>query len=327
MPKIWYNQYMRLLLKRGKVLILLIFLAFFAYKAYAFFSEEEKVLEYARINKNITVDDNGFRFAVNTDTDTVENFLSKNRIKISEHDRVWPEKETRLLPGASIMIKRAVPITITADGKEIENHTLAKNIAGVLAENGVALGRLDKVEPEKLSPPRKDLKIVVTRINVEEITEEEDIDFKTIAKEDKDLGWREKKIKTPGEKGVREIVYKVTYRNGKEISRVALSKKVTKDPVAQVETQGTYMKLKKAAKGQATWYAYRGGMFAASTTIPKGGFAKVTSTTSGKSIIVQINDYGPQGKGRIIDLDKVAFQKLASLGAGVIGVKVEEILN
>jgi rare lipoprotein A len=70
-----------------------------------------------------------------------------------------------------------------------------------------------------------------------------------------------------------------------------------------------------------------GGLFAASTTIPKGSFAKVTNLANNKSIVVQINDYGPQGKGRIIDLDKVAFQKIASIGAGVVGVKVEEVLN
>ncbi len=37
------------------------------------------------------------------------------------------------------------------------------------------------------------------------------------------------------------------------------------------------------------------------------------------------NDRGPFVQGRIIDLDKVAFEKIASLGAGVITVKVEEI--
>jgi rare lipoprotein A len=108
---------------------------------------------------------------------------------------------------------------------------------------------------------------------------------------------------------------------------VVLARQKTKDPVTQIETQGTYMQLGKANKGQGTWYAYQGGMFAASTTIAKGSYAKVTNTATGKSIVVQINDYGPQGKGRIIDLDKVAFQKLASIGAGVIGVKVEEVLN
>jgi rare lipoprotein A len=42
---------------------------------------------------------------------------------------------------------------------------------------------------------------------------------------------------------------------------------------------------------------------------------------------VQINDRGPFGNGRIIDLDKIAFEKIASLGAGVANVKVEVVLN
>jgi rare lipoprotein A (peptidoglycan hydrolase) len=42
---------------------------------------------------------------------------------------------------------------------------------------------------------------------------------------------------------------------------------------------------------------------------------------------VQVNDSGPYGKGRIIDLNKKAFQKIADIGTGVINVKVEEILN
>ena len=112
-----------------------------------------------------------------------------------------------------------------------------------------------------------------------------------------------------------------------EVSRVILEKSITKESIPQIETHGTYMKLGGAAKGQGTWYSYMGGLFAASTTIPKGSYAKVTNTANGKSVVVQINDYGPQGKGRVIDLDKVAFTKIASLGAGVIGVKVEQILN
>jgi rare lipoprotein A len=58
-----------------------------------------------------------------------------------------------------------------------------------------------------------------------------------------------------------------------------------------------------------------------------GSYARVTNKANGKSVIVQINDRGPFGENRIIDLDKVAFAKIASLGAGVIDVKVEEVMN
>ncbi|MDD5464371.1 MAG: septal ring lytic transglycosylase RlpA family protein, partial [Candidatus Moranbacteria bacterium] len=39
------------------------------------------------------------------------------------------------------------------------------------------------------------------------------------------------------------------------------------------------------------------------------------------------NDRGPFGNGRIIDLDKVAFAEIASVGAGVVNVKMEVITN
>ena len=54
---------------------------------------------------------------------------------------------------------------------------------------------------------------------------------------------------------------------------------------------------------------------------------KVTNRANGKSVIVKINDRGPFGAGRIIDLDKVAFAKIADLGSGVVDVKMEEIVN
>lgn len=60
-----------------------------------------------------------------------------------------------------------------------------------------------------------------------------------------------------------------------------------------------------------------------------GAMFKVTNLENGKSVIVRLNDFGPNkklhNKGRVIDLSKGAFQKIASLNKGVIKVKVEEI--
>jgi rare lipoprotein A len=68
-------------------------------------------------------------------------------------------------------------------------------------------------------------------------------------------------------------------------------------------------------------------MSAANPWLPIGSYVKVTNEANGKSVIVRINDRGPFVPGRIVDLDKVAFQKIASLGAGVISVKMEEVAN
>ena len=68
-------------------------------------------------------------------------------------------------------------------------------------------------------------------------------------------------------------------------------------------------------------------MTCASLDFVFGKYLRVTNRGNGKSVIVQVNDSGPYGKGRIIDLNKKAFQKIGDIGAGVINVKVEEILN
>lgn len=289
--------------------------------------DENRELSFDGNEKNITLNDNGSIFFVSTNSNTLEDFLKENNIILNEHDETIPEIDSPIYSGINIEIRRAQKIRIEVDGKTIENWTLQKNIENALNENGVILGRLDKVKPNIISPPREKEKIIVTRINVEEKIIPEDINFKTIAKTDSKLGWREKKVEQKGEKGIKKIKYKITYKDGKEISRVALEKNITKDPVSEIIVQGTYVKLGKGSTGQGTWYAYQGGLFAASPWLPMGSYAKVTNRDNGKSVIVEINDRGPTGPGRIVDLDKVAFQKIASLGAGVISVKVEEVLN
>ncbi|EKE11533.1 MAG: Rare lipoprotein A [uncultured bacterium] len=306
-------------------------LALFFIGQYLFFKKplflSKRTLDFSSASKKIVLLDNEAVFYVSTRAQNVESFLQEQKIKVENHDEIFPEKNTALYSGMHIRINHSIPFEIKVDGKTIKNQSSTKTVSGILEENGVVLGRLDIVSKPLYSRFAFEDKIVVTRINVEEKIVEEDINYKTITKEDRKLGWREEKTEQAGKKGIREIKYKITYKDNKEISRVILEKNITKEPINAILVKGTYMKLGGAKKGQGTWYSFKGGLFAASTTIPRGGFAKVTNTANGKSVIVEINDYGPQGKGRIIDLDKVAFTKIASLGAGVIGVKVEQVLN
>lgn len=80
--------------------------------------------------------------------------------------------------------------------------------------------------------------------------------------------------------------------------------------------------------GQVSWYAYKNGNFAASPDFPKGSKLRVYNIANNKFVDVEINDYGPDRNlhpGRVIDLDKKAFAKIASLRDGVINVKVEPL--
>lgn len=307
-------------------LFLIIITILFGRKAFIYFKKNNRELTF-NSQKTILLNDNGLVFKINSEAENVSDFLKENKIILSEEDRVLPDKNEKLFPKNTIQIQRAKKIQLFVDKKELNIYSAEKNVFGALLENNIKLSRLDKTEPALNFPLQDDLIITVTRINIEEIEEKEEIDFKIIAKNDPKMGWQEKKIEQKGKKGIKKIIYEITYKDTKEISRKIISQEIISEPIDQIETQGTYVKTGKTHKGQSSWYAWKGGLFAANPWLPMGSYVKVTNTANGKSVIVKINDRGPFVPGRIIDLDKVAFAKIASIGAGVIDVKMEEILN
>ena len=64
---------------------------------------------------------------------------------------------------------------------------------------------------------------------------------------------------------------------------------------------------------------------------PFNTYLKVTNINNNKSIIVKVNDRGPNKRlykeGRIIDLSKRAFQSIADLRSGLIKVKIEQSIT
>lgn len=79
-------------------------------------------------------------------------------------------------------------------------------------------------------------------------------------------------------------------------------------------------------EGVASWYKYKGCNCAASPDYPKGTKLKVTNLKNGKTVVVKVNDWGPDRSvhpNRVIDLDLVAFKQIAAKSAGLCQVKVE----
>ncbi len=295
---------------------------------FLFRDKKSAEISFENKNKNIIIVDDGMRQETkNVSEDFVKDFINGKKIAIKENDYVFPPVDSKIYDNSVIIIKRNKKVFVSVDGKKIEGNTLGNSVAAALYDIDIELGEDDFSIPSVESSIKDKTKIEVVRVDIKEETVKKDVDFEKKTTEDDKLSWRTKKVSQKGAKGVDEYKYKVISHNGKEISRKLLSKERTKDPVPEISVQGTYMKLGKANSGQGTWYAYKGGLFAASLAIPRGGYAKVTNKDNGKTVVVQINDSGPYGKGRIIDLDKVAFEKIADLGAGVVNVKVEQVLN
>ncbi|RQD76712.1 MAG: LysM peptidoglycan-binding domain-containing protein [Candidatus Syntrophonatronum acetioxidans] len=83
---------------------------------------------------------------------------------------------------------------------------------------------------------REDLINVVV---VEEVTREEKIAFDTEYSYDSSMWNTEKEEVTTGEHGLKEVTYKVTYKNGEEVEEEVVNEKVVKEPVTREIVKGT----------------------------------------------------------------------------------------
>ncbi|EKE16021.1 MAG: hypothetical protein ACD_11C00054G0011 [uncultured bacterium] len=318
--------------------IAILFLLFYL-GASAFWKDESEKNFSNEENKKIVFNYDGNRYILETKARTVEEFFSEKNISVGENDNFYPSKAENIFSNSEIFLQKARKIEVLESGEKKEIYTLQKTIGEAVREKKeLNVSDDDIIKPDQFLLAEEGMKISITHVEVREEKENEPIAYKTISNENDDLGWREKKVTQKGEKGTSEVIYKVVYYDGKEISRKIINKKTVKEPTDETVTQGTYIKLGKTDHtGLGTWYAQPTylekkypsitGYYAANPWLPMGSYAKVTNKENGKSIIVRINDRGPFGPNRIIDLGKNAFSAIASLGAGIINVKVEEVKN
>lgn len=65
------------------------------------------------------------------------------------------------------------------------------------------------------------------------------------------------------------------------------------------------------------------GFTAAHRSLPFGTMVRVTNIRNGRSVIVRINDRGPHGGGRIIDVSRAAARELDMISSGTAKVRVD----
>jgi len=302
---------------------------FFFYFIYSTYFRENSTKKWnENVNKNITLTDGGFDFSfTNVSEKTVGEFLDARKLSLREGDSIFPNEELMLFSGTTIILTRAHTMTVVIDRGEQILHTQALTVGQALEESDLHLDTDDIVKPGRDTFAESGIKVIVTRVQITEESVEKPIAFDKKVNEDDKLSWRKNTVTQKGENGIQKLTYRVSKYDGKEVNRKLLNTETIKEPTTQISTQGTYVKLGTGHTGGASWYAWTGTMAAANPWLPMGSYVKVTNTENGKSVIVKINDRGPFVGGRIIDLDKVAFAKIASIGAGVINVKMEEITN
>jgi len=149
----------------------------------------------------------GYELTVLTNKTNVADILSENNIVIEENERVTPDLDKEITNDKTIVIR----------DKSIQEIQVAK-----ISESGLET-TLDEIL-DSYSP-------IIEKI----VTQEEEIPFETITKDVSNSGENTRnKVIRQGENGVKQVTYKIKYKNEQEIERTILSETVIKEPVDKI---------------------------------------------------------------------------------------------
>jgi uncharacterized protein YabE (DUF348 family) len=250
---------------------------------------------------------------------TVGDVLAEINLRAGRLSYVRPSPASTVEDGEVIVYRAAIAVTVVADGKTLQVITNAPDVAYLLDSLGIVLRGRDAVSP----PPGKRLSpqafVRVVRVRVRDISVEEEIPFATEVRYSADMYEGEEVIHRAGVPGLVRRVFRIRTEDGTEVARTMLSTKVLREPTSQIVVRGT--RPRNVQDGVATWY-HRNGMVAAHRTLPFGTRVTVMNLANGKQVTVVINDRGPYGPGRIIDLSDDAFSVIAPLSQGTSRVRI-----
>lgn len=170
---------------------------------------------------------------------TVADALAEAKVKLDENDACNYSLDEPLFDKMKLRITRAVNITVTADSLTRSYEVPTQRVQAALERCGVKLGEDDRLNVRRTDMVKDGMAIRIQRVRVEEETVEEELKYSTRYEYSNDLFAGQEEIKTPGETGLKETVYRVTYVEGEEESREVISQAVTKEPVEEVVRTGT----------------------------------------------------------------------------------------
>src|SRR5690625_850758 len=130
--------------------------------------------------------------------ETVEQFLEKENIDISEHDELSHELSDEIVEDIHIQVTKAFPLTII-DGKEKMNvWTTGGTVRELLEKHDINIKKRDKIKPQLDEQLFEGRNVTIVRVTYKEEDVEETIAYQTEKVEDSKLEKGKEEVVTEG---------------------------------------------------------------------------------------------------------------------------------
>ena len=286
------------------------------------------------MRKTVTLSIDGKEETFVTYKGTVNDVLLSKGVEIGSKDKIKPSLETRVSENDIIKLKTPVEVQITVDGQNFKLQTAEETIGDMivaeeetLKEKGVNFEEnIDEVTPDLDTIITNDLDIEIVDVETKEIVTTEPIKFDTVIENDANLDISVQKVKSDGIDGEKQIAYKVTYKNGVEVSRNIKSTKTILEPKNEVIIKGTNQVYASRGAGNIVYKkkiscfatAYTGGGITATGSTPVRNYGGLSSIAVDPSVIPLGSKVYVEGYGYAIASDT---------GGAINGNRVDLYLN
>lgn len=224
-------------------------------------------------------------------------------------------------------------VTLIVNGEEKQISTFKYDVQDLLVSEGIKYDKNDIVTKDLDEKLNDGMEIEIINVTEEIIKESKSVPFEVSVLEDEDLLKGQTKIEEEGKAGENQLVYKVTYHNGKPVKKTFVEEVVFEKPINKVVKKGTKVEEVKVAssRGESSRNIY-------SNTNSKGRHMSVVATaytgdsltSTGKkprwgtiSVDPKVIPYGT--KVYIPQFDKIFIAE--DCGGAIKGNKIDIFMN
>ncbi len=177
--------------------------------------------------------------ALRTAAVSVAGALAEAGVVAGPYDTIDPAPDAALASGMVIRLERAAPYRVIVDGKTRDVGSGYDRVADILADAGVALVGLDRVQPAEDTTVRPGDTIQVIRVTETFESVDESIAYDTVYQADETMPLDTQAVASTGSPGVLRRQTRVVWEDGVEVARQPAGEWVAASPVNDVINYGT----------------------------------------------------------------------------------------
>lgn len=248
--------------------------------------------------------------------------LAEAGVQVNPLDKVTPAAEVGVKDGMLVVVERAFPVYLIADGSVNTVYTTRTSVKDVIELASLSLEEKDKVNPSLDTMVEPGCEVQVIRVTEETINEQFSIPAASERQADHSLFIGEQRVVHEGSPGEGERQIQITYEDGREVARKTILEKVLQPPVSRVIAYGTVnsvsrggsdIRFRKSLQVTATAYGPSAGSFTATGNRVERGVVAVDPQVIPLGTRLYVDGYG--------------YAKALDVGGAIKGDRIDVFLS